>query len=129
MIAKTTSKGTFMTESNNEASHTQTAYEAIKTVAIDQLGLSEKTVPDLRAVLTIAREINPTSCGFIVVHATNPPILFLWYKETIPQHLPIWQHGVLKSPPDVSYYWYDGTSIQSVDKSTFFEHIGKLRNS
>ena len=118
-----------MTESNNKVSNTQTAYEAIKTVAIDQLGLSEKTVPELRAVLTIARERNPTPCGFIVVHATNPPTLFLWYKGTIPQHLPIWQHGVLKSSPDVSYFWYDGTSIQSIDKLMFFEHMSNLQNS
>ncbi len=117
-----------MTESNNKAIHAQTAYEAIKMVAIDQLGLSEQTVPELRAVLVIARDRNPRPCGFIIVHTTNPPTLFLWYKEAMPQHLPIWQHGVLKSPPAVSYFWYDGTSIQSVEKSTFFQLLGHLRN-
>ena len=117
-----------MTEPKNKAVHAQTAYEAIKMVAIDQLGLSDTTVPELRAVLVIAREYNPRPCGFIIVHTTNPPTLFLWYKESVPQHLPLWQHGVLKSPPDVSYFWYDGTAIQSVEKSTFFQLIGHLRN-
>ena len=55
-----------MAESNKKAVHAQTAYEAIKTVAIDQLGLSDKAVPELRAVLVIARERNPRPCGFII---------------------------------------------------------------
>ena len=117
-----------MTESKNKAVPAQTAYEAIKIVASDQLGLSEQTVPELRAVLVIACERNSRPCGFIIVHTTNPPTLFLWYKEAVPQHLPIWQHGVLKSSPAVSYFWYDGTAIQLVDKSTFFQLLGDLQN-
>ena len=116
-----------MTEEDMTPVPAQNAYLAIKTIAISHLGLSEETDNELRSILAIARGFLPEKCGFIFVHPTHS--MFLWFKGTVPQHLPMWQHGILKSPPDVSYFWYDGNQIQLVDKPTFFQLVGHLEDS
>ena len=114
-----------MTGEDTTPIRAQNAYDAIKAVAADQLGLFEETDNEIRSILTLARTFSPEKCGFIIVHNTHT--MFLWHKDTVPEHLPMWQHGILKSPPDVSYFWYDGTYIQSVDKPSFFQHMSTLQ--